>query len=73
MKTQLKELKSDIKFWSFLRVNELDPVKILSMPNEHLIHNNIGKSNLSFESYTEYSIENVALNLEDYAQFSFII
>ena len=73
MKKQLKGLKSESKFKYFLKLNELDPVKILSMPNENPLQNSPSFKTLNSESFNESLVENIELNLEDYAKFSYII
>ncbi|CAI2364390.1 unnamed protein product [Moneuplotes crassus] len=72
VRKQLRGLKSEVKFKYFLKINDLDPVKILSMPNADPMQK-AGMENLSFDSLNDSSIEPIELTLEDYAKFSYLI
>jgi hypothetical protein len=72
---QLKLLRNDDKFRYFLRINELDPVKILSMPSEPVLSNGLTRTftKSSLEGLNDSILESTDLSYEDYVKFSFII
>jgi len=76
LKYRLKQLKDDDKFKHFIRLNELDPSKILSMPNEdNGILSELQKS--PDRDYADHDNDSESghaeLSLEDYIKFSYII
>ena len=76
LKKKLKQLKNDEKFRYFLKLNDLDPVKILSMPNEeNKLNSQLVRCSTkeSLETFTDSVFENIELRLDDYVMFSYII
>ena len=75
LKKKLKQLKNDEKFRYFLKLNDLDPVKILSMPNEESkLNSQLVRCSTkeSLDTITESVFENIELRLDDYVMFSYI-
>lgn len=76
LKKKLNKLKNNDKFRYFLKLNELDPVKILSMPNEESSPNlllDITPRKESIDPVSDSLLEGIDLDLEDYVKFSYII
>ena len=75
LREKLRELKSDQKFRYFIKLNDLDPCKILSMTDAELGIPNVIKRSLTKDSIdTIGSIDDdIELTIEDYAKFSYII
>lgn len=74
LRKTLEQLRNDDKFRYFIKLNDLDPVKILSMPqSEESKSLSRSATRDRLEPYSDPLPEPTDLSLPDYVKFSYII